>query len=602
MQNAQRRVRSGLLADLVRGHDTLIHQLLMAAAAFAIIVLSSVIVWMATACLYAITTTDPTTRDLARAHYLSRAWCAVYLCNTQVSFSWPDGHEYNAPASEIVSHLSVTAAADEVTAALEQGSVLGLRVGGGVAVLLIVGALFRGRRMRKETHMRGAKLADPGEVARQLKREKNASPDIRIGDVPLVRDSETSHIFVPGTTGAGKTTLLENLYDVIRERGDRAVIVDVGGEIMSRHFREGDKMLAPTDLRSVDWSSFAEIRSLVDTDRASKSMIPDSSDSRDNEWLVYAQSLVAAVMQRLVERGETTNERLMYYLTVANADELRELVSGLPAQTLFDPGASKMLASVRGIVGSHLQSYRYLSPSAGADAWSISAWIANGTGWLWMPYRDDHAVALRPLLSTWIGEVTSAVLSLPPDRTRRIWLCIDEVASIGRVQSIAENLTKGRKHGLCTLFSAQTVAQLRQIYGRDGAQVLTDTANTWAVFRAGDPDTARWLSDALGEREFERADESLQYSASETRDSVSLRHVTERERIVLPSELMQLPNFHCYVRLPGNYPVSRTCIKRRERPQVCEPFIARTAHAGAFGGAVPSIKTSLPVQPETTQA
>jgi type IV conjugative transfer system coupling protein TraD len=577
MQNIQRRVRTGLLADLVRGFDTLVHQLRMAASAIAVIVVIAVIAWIATVCIYVVKTTDPATRELARGHWASRAWCAVYLCNSQVSISGRDGNEYSAPAAEIVTQPGFTAAAGDVNAALGRGSVIGLWVGSCIVSLLIAGALWRGRRMREDTHMRGGKLAQPGEVARQLRRDGNASPDLRVGDVPLIKDSETGHILVAGTTGSGKTTLVENLLDAIRGRGDRAIIADVGGEMMSRHFRAGDRILGPFDFRSVDWSPHAERLSPADDDRLSKSMIPDSPDSREREWPLYAQSVVAAVMQRSAERGEATNERVMYYLTVASNEELRELVRGLPAQTLFDDGAAKMLASVRGIIGSYLSSYRYLPPAAGTDAWSIRSWVKYGTGWLWMPYRDDHAAALRPLLSAWIGEVTSAVLSLRPDRKRRIWLIVDECASLGRVQSLADNLTKGRKYGLCAVLGIQSLAQLRQIYGRDGAQILTDSANTWAVFRAGDPDTARWVSDGLGERELERADESLQYSAAEIRDAVSLRHVAEQERIVLPSELMQLPNLNCYVRLPGAYPICRTRIERRDRQQVCEPFIERVA-------------------------
>ena len=77
--------------------------------------------------------------------------------------------------------------------------------------------------------------------------------------------------------------------------------------------------------------------------------------------------------------------------------------------------------------------------------------MREGKGWLWLSYREDQAAALQPLLAAWIGEAVNAMLSLPADRVRRRWLMLDEVASLGRVQSLIDALTKGRKYGLCSI-------------------------------------------------------------------------------------------------------------------------------------------------------
>ena len=156
------------------------------------------------------------------------------------------------------------------------------------------------------------------------------------------------------------------------------------------------------------------------------------------------------MLKRLWERGETTNAALLNALTLADIEELKTLVEGLPAQALFHEGAERMLASVRGIVGSHLAPYSYLPPEAGAKSWSIRRYVREGRGWLWLSYREDQAAALRPLLAAWIGETVNATLSLPADRVRRRWLLLDEAASLGRVQSLSDALTNGSKYGLCS--------------------------------------------------------------------------------------------------------------------------------------------------------
>lgn len=580
------RVGKDFFSDMVRGHDTAIHKFRMFAMSAVLIGLLSLSAGGTMAWVYVLGTTKPADRSWARSYLISSALDAFYLRGTNVTVRVGD-RDLSAPAAEVARLPQLAEAAGRVGAQFKVGALLGLLVAAAVMVLAMYAGWRRGWRLRQDEHIRGGSIAEPVDLARRLGREGKASPDLRIGEVPIILNSETGHLLIAGTTGAGKSTLIESLLDAIRARGDRAIIADVGGETTARHWRCGDPILAPLDARSESWSPTAEMRGMWDADRVAKVMCPDAVDARDREWQLYSQTLIAAVMQRLVERGEATNEKLLYYLTIAPSDELQKLVAGLPAQTLFDTAAAKMQASVRGIIGSYLPAYRYLPGDAGVGAWSIRHWVESGSGWLWLPYRDDQAAALRPLLSAWIGEAVSAILSLRPDPNRRIWMILDECASLGRVQALADALGKGRKYGLCAVLGVQSVAQLRQTYGREGAEVLTGTTNTWAVFRAGDPDTARWLADALGEREVERVDESLQYSAAETRDAISLHHKVERERIVLPTEIMQLPDLQCFVRLPGDYPISRTKIARRERPQVCEPFIERPS-AGTVGCGTPA--------------
>jgi hypothetical protein len=117
----------------------------------------------------------------------------------------------------------------------------------------------------------------------------------------------------------------------------------------------------------------------ADAERLAKSMIPDQTET-ERQWFVYSQALISAVLKRLWERGETTNAALLNALTLADIEELKALVEGLPAQALFHEGAERMLASVRGIVGSHLAPYSYLPPEAGAKAGRSAATCARGAG------------------------------------------------------------------------------------------------------------------------------------------------------------------------------------------------------------------------------
>ncbi|HLH13507.1 MAG TPA: type IV secretion system DNA-binding domain-containing protein, partial [Solirubrobacteraceae bacterium] len=377
------------------------------------------------------------------------------------------------------------------------------------------------------------------------------------------------HLLVTGATGTGKSQTLQGLLMPIRVRGDRALITDLGGEALASFFTPGDVILNPLDARSVDWSPFAEMATPADADRLAQSLIPDPGEGREREWFLYAQALLAAVLRRLSEQGSATNAALLAALTLAPPAELDAIVRGLPAQALFHPGAERMLASVRGIVGAHLAPLAYLPAQAGMKAWSIRRHLREGRGWLWLPYREDHAAALKPLLAAWIGEAVSAMLALTPDANRRHWLLLDETASLGRIQGLADALTKGRKYGLCAVIGLQSVGQLRQTYGPYGAQTLLSCLSSQLFLRATDPETAEYASLHLGDREIER--QVVTHTHERTHHTLTPKRSVER--LVLPSELQSLPNRVGYLRWAGESIVRCVQIPPVKRATRVEPFV-----------------------------
>jgi type IV secretory pathway TraG/TraD family ATPase VirD4 len=435
----------------------------------------------------------------------------------------------------------------------------------GLIVAGVVYRLFLSQPRDRGRHLRGSRLV----IHRWAALRKRLALDqhrLRIGGVAFPRKLESLHLLITGATGAGKSQTLQGTLDTIRGRGDTAILTDIGSEALRGFGQSGDWLLNPLDARSVPWSPFAEMSGPADAERLAKSMIPDQTET-ERQWFVYSQALISAVLKRLWERGETTNAALLNALTLAGIEELKNLVEGLPAQALFHEGAERMLASVRGIVGSYIAPYSYLPKEAGAKSWSIRRHVREGKGWLWLSYREDQAAALRPLLAAWIGEAVNATLSLPADRVRRRWLLLDEVASLGRVQSLSDALTKGRKYGLCSMMGLQSVSQLRDVYGKDGAQTLLSCLSSQLILRANDPETAEYASQHLGECEVLR--ESI--AKGKHRTVTEQRHV---ERLVLGSEIQGLANRIGYLRLSGQDIVRRVKIPLIKREKNVEPFVA----------------------------
>ncbi len=524
----------------------------------------------------------------------ARFWIEAKAPNMPLWFS-----QHNTPAAEIVKNTR-----PEVWTAATRTIWLSPVVGVLCAAVLALFFNIRGGGRSgggKDKHLRGARLVPSWRLRARLmverardrlfRRAADKKP-IEIGGLTIPYELESLHFLISGTTGSGKTQTILPIMQAVRERGDRLICTDVGGNLMAAMAARGDRLLNPFDARSLAWSPFAEMNNAWDADRIAQSIIP-AAGGEDGKWERYTQALVSAVLRRLWERGETTNERLLYWLTIAppmppldkpnDGNNLATLVERLPAARLFTPGADRMLASVLGIVGTHMPAYQHLDPNAGSGSFSIRKWIEqDGSNWLWMPYADDQAATLRPLLAAWMDIAVSAVLSLRPSLDRRIWAVMDELASLGRINSISDALTKGRKYGLCCVAGIQSISQLREHYGRDGAETLLSCLSSLLVLRTPNAETTDYLSRTLGEREVEREEESYGDRGS----SVSARR--DRTRVVLASEIQKLPPLTSYLSLAGDYPITLVKISLTKTRERAKPFIPRK-------DAVPASANSTPV-------
>lgn len=390
---------------------------------------------------------------------------------------------------------------------------------------------------------------------------------LTLAGIPLPREIEPLHWLLTGTTGTGKTTAISELLDGTRARGDRCIICDPNGGYLAHHAQDGDRLLNPFDSRSEHWSLFNEFRKDFDAERLARSVVPDGH-GESAAWHGYAQTLLAEILRALVRTGETSTDRLLYWASIAPASELAQLLAGTATAGLFDPEAAKALASTRFVLAARLAPQRYLAPGA----FSLRSWLENESGSLFLTWRSDMQRALAPLMGTWVDVLANAVLSLPPDPARRIWLIADELAALGSLASLEPALTLGRKHGLCVVAGVQSTAQLDGLYGKDAATVLRSCFRNLMVLAISrtDPDTCDALSRSLGEREIQRPDASRSQGTQGTSRSTSLQ--TAQERLVLPSEIAGLPSLQGYLTLAGDGLVRKVRLLPRIRDVVTEAY------------------------------
>lgn len=424
-------------------------------------------------------------------------------------------------------------------------------------------------RDRSVRFLRGARVVRDKELARQT-RDKHQQ-QVEIAGVAMPLASEPNHLLLAGSTNTGKSTAIFECLSLALARGDRAIVIDPNGQALARFGRKGDTILNPFDKRSPGWSIFNELRKPFDVDRIAKSVIPDTDDSTTQEWHGYAQKLFAETVRALTQSGETSTERLVYWLTQAPTEELKGLLAGSAASGLFEPGAEKALASTRFILTHHVGAFQYLQPGA----FSLRTWLESGKGNLFITWREDMLATLCPLVSAWADILIASVLTLPTDQPRPLWLVLDELASLERLTSLEAGLTKGRKHGLRVVAGLQSVSQLDALYGVHSAKTLRSCfRNVLALgCSTADPQTAQEISDGLGQCEVERTLTTY----NNGKDGRTSSTTTQRsvEAAVLPSELTSLPPLHGFLKFSGDHPIGKIRLVPLDFPVLAKPFVER---------------------------
>lgn len=431
-----------------------------------------------------------------------------------------------------------------------------------------------------KNHMRGAKIAGAAGVAKALRGKQSR---FSVGQIPVPIELETRGFLLAGTPGTGKSQTLTHCLDALRADGALAVIADESGIYCERYYDEqrGDAILNPFDARCVPWSPLAELESAAGIPALAKSLVPDGEGSA-SEWNGYAQTFVEAVLEHCLAAG-LGNGELFRILVVADLEELREVCAGTPAQPLLADGNERMFGSIRGIASSSAKFLQYLDPNAdSASGFSIRRYIrADRGGYLFLTYEEEYFGAVKSMVACAVDVASRAVLSLPPSHHRRVVFGLDELASLGKIQSIVSLAEKGRKHGAMIFAGLQTIAQLRRFYGNDTAQTFLACLGSWLVLRVPDPETAEYMSWYLGEEEKTRvlgsSGKSGKWMDISKNKSENLQEQIVKDRIVMASELQALPDLRGIFNLAGPVPAAVVNLQIAAPHKSAEAFISAPA-------------------------
>ena len=412
---------------------------------------------------------------------------------------------------------------------------------------------YIGNKHRRKKHERGSTFLTASELAKLLKIKKIDS-SFYLDKLPLVKDKETAHMLITGTTGAGKSNCFNTLLPQIRLKKQKAIVIDITGEYISKFYNEKtDIILNPLDTRSAKWHIWAECNTPEQYDTMASSLIQENKNI-DAFWINNSRTLFTTAAFKLKEAGITSTSELIDILIIKSLKNIQGFFKTTRAASIISDQNEKTSISIRATLAASLKSLDYLEDTK--ESFSIREWVEDKeshyeSSWLFLTCRADQRETLKPLLSCFMDTAINSLMTLDPDSERRLWFIIDELAALNKLPSLPTMLAEGRKYGGCVLIGTQSVPQINEIYGYNLAQSLLDLFNTRVFFRSLDPTTAAWVSKCLGEAEQTEPTENMSYGAHEMRDGVSLSQITKVKPLVMPTEISKLEDLEAYIQLPG---------------------------------------------------
>lgn len=556
------------------------------------VVLTGLIAW-------ALTSTEQLQQALAYyyAHFLN-------IIGQKHSFSLPfHGKNYNQTVEAILHYPYYAKNAEHIIELIGKSALAGFSI----ALLIGLGLAFyfihRGKAQSESQFIRGSQIASSERVKNRII-SASLNSDITIDGFPLIAGSEVQHLLVHGTVGTGKSQLIMKIMDALRTRGDRVIVYDKGGSFISNYYRqESDVILNPFDARCPNWDLWREAPRDSDFENMAESLIPMHGES-DPFWVNAARTVFASAATTLRKDPKRSLEKLLKLLLTGEFSQLETVLAGTPAATLVSGKIEKTAISIRSVITTYLKSLQALTGLAheGQAPFSIRDYILDEKrdGWLFISSNGEQHKALKPLMSMWLAMASLTLLSLTPDRNRRIWFICDELPSLHKLPLLGETIAEVRKFGGCFLLGMQSFSQLTKVYGPHGAKEIFDLLNTRFFFRSPSSEMARLVSSELGEEDIEEARENYSYGANSIRDGISLGNQRITRPIVSYPQILELEDLHCFVRLPGAYPVTQLALSLTEREAKSSGFIERPLFASTNVSEESDEKTAPPSasQPE----
>ncbi len=472
-------------------------------------------------------------------------------------------------AKDVLSHKGFKAKYNEISSTLVKSTLLMLGVMLGIFTFVILIWTKFGKLAGEKDIIKGGKILNAKDVARFLNKAHKASHFI-VGGAPLVKDSETSHILITGTTGSGKTTCMNEILPQIRKNNQPAIVIDCNGSMTQKYYdsSRGDMIIGsyndPLSDECCSWDFWEDAADEHNLAIIANSLFADKGGGYDEMWNNSAKQFfkdaVKYVMKEAIAQGAEPSMKSLYQLLAHDSlSDVAKKLKGYASASILDPKNDKTAMSVRTNTIAFIDWMENFHETD--NKCSISKWFSQlvqnkenpakiSGRWFFLRSFPKQRVALRSFHSMLLDLSINHLMELGEDPDRRIWMIIDELPALKKLPSLSMALSEFRKYGGCIMASVQSPHQLFDIYGQNMAYSMLDQFNTKFIFRTDEHNFASYLCKGFGDIEYKESSENYSYGAHEMRDGVSFSMLEKKKALLSPADLANLANLEAYMKLP----------------------------------------------------
>jgi hypothetical protein len=401
--------------------------------------------------------------------------------------------------------------------------------------------------------------------------------------VPLTvpREEECEGMLILGDTGTGKSQILHQFLDEIKGRKEfeAVVIYDPVGEFVEHHFDPAtDIILNPLDVRAPYWNPAHESQAIGDEVRAAElqfiaeSFFPDHPNTPSTAQ--FFNKAARSIFARMLAYNPEP-EQLVQWLT---DDRMIDCcVHGTELAFLIDRSAKAQRAGVLATLSEVGECLRLLPTydQAQRRPFTFHQWAQHRDRRIFITSTQTTRESLRRLEAAQFNIMFGKLLSRTPlNPNRCCWVLIDEAHSLKRLPVLETALVEGRKHNIKPIIGTQNRAQIRQHY-EDAAPTIIAASHTKIFQRTNEVESARWVSEMIGQKEIERPRVSTTASVQTYgRDSLNYAPGIEQHYVVSTEQIMALENLKGFWKYGDAVVPFR--IEPIKRPKRARAFVPRS--------------------------
>lgn len=389
------------------------------------------------------------------------------------------------------------------------------------------------------------------------------------GKLVYSSSEEEGHILVTGGSGSGKTSSV--LIPTLRAFSGTFFCVDISGDIYSNVKRQQQLLYSPENPQSVPYNIFGNIDSLRDVYSKNESleqlaylMMPESLEMSDSSryFVNEGRKILTASLIAFYHKGYDFVEicKIIY------VNSWRKLFS------MIDESDNEYAISyINSFEGTNEQNTAGCKQQADA-AVKLFATSKAMENTVRRPKKNENSFYPEQLerynvfINIPDGKLTyyAALLHVitaqsleyfsnrPSENKNKILFCLDEFASLGKLDIIHALQTLRKKH-IRIMVLSQSFSDIDMIYGKNERIAMMNNFKFKMILEAGDPDTQDYFSRLIGQK--------LVFRNSITRSSgkVSNTKSQQKDWIIEPVDFSHLDKELIliypggYIRLEKNY-------------------------------------------------